>query len=49
VAGGGPPCGGNPNVLIVVLDDTGFGQLGCYGSAPQNHPLLPLIGAIMPN
>ena len=21
-----------PNVLIVVLDDTGFGQLGCYGS-----------------
>src|SRR4051794_36367896 len=23
---------GTPNVLIVVLDDTGFGQLGCYGS-----------------
>jgi hypothetical protein len=23
---------GAPNVLIVVLDDTGFGQLGCYGS-----------------
>src|SRR3954447_3929967 len=22
----------SPNVLIVVLDDTGFGQLGCYGS-----------------
>jgi arylsulfatase A-like enzyme len=22
---------GAPNVLIVVLDDTGFGQLGCYG------------------
>ena len=21
-----------PNILIVVLDDTGFGQLGCYGS-----------------
>lgn len=21
-----------PNVLFVVLDDTGFGQLGCYGS-----------------
>src|ERR1700710_93136 len=21
-----------PNVMIVVLDDTGFGQLGCYGS-----------------
>jgi arylsulfatase A-like enzyme len=23
---------GTPNVLMVVLDDTGFGQLGCYGS-----------------
>jgi arylsulfatase A-like enzyme len=23
---------GAPNVLIVVLDDTGYGQLGCYGS-----------------
>jgi arylsulfatase len=23
---------GSPNVLIIVLDDTGFGQLGCYGS-----------------
>ena len=21
-----------PNVLTIVLDDTGFGQLGCYGS-----------------
>ena len=26
------PVPGAPNVLIVVLDDTGFGQLGCYGS-----------------
>jgi len=23
---------GAPNVLMIVLDDTGFGQLGCYGS-----------------
>ncbi len=23
---------GSPNVVFVVLDDTGFGQLGCYGS-----------------
>jgi arylsulfatase len=23
---------GSPNVLTIVLDDTGFGQLGCYGS-----------------
>src|SRR5215203_2988719 len=26
------PVPGTPNVLMVVLDDTGFGQLGCYGS-----------------
>ncbi len=26
-----------PNVLFIVLDDTGFGQLGCYGS-PINTP-----------
>ena len=23
---------GAPNILMVVLDDTGYGQLGCYGS-----------------
>ena len=28
---------GSPNVLFIVLDDTGFGQLGCYGS-PINTP-----------
>ena len=27
-----PPAGA-PNVLVVVLDDTGFAQLGCFGSA----------------
>jgi arylsulfatase len=25
-----PPAGA-PNVLLILLDDTGFGQLGCYG------------------
>jgi arylsulfatase A-like enzyme len=28
---------GAPNVLFIVIDDTGFGQLGCYG-APINTP-----------
>jgi arylsulfatase A-like enzyme len=28
---------GAPNVLFIVLDDVGFGQLGCYGS-PINTP-----------
>jgi arylsulfatase A-like enzyme len=28
-----PPAGlGGPNVVMIVLDDTGFGHLGCYGS-----------------
>jgi arylsulfatase A-like enzyme len=30
---------GTPNVLFIVIDDTGFGQLGCYGS-PINTPNL---------
>jgi len=28
---------GAPNLLFIVPDDTGFGQLGCYGS-PINTP-----------
>jgi arylsulfatase A-like enzyme len=28
---------GAPNVLFIVIDDTGFGQLGCYGG-PINTP-----------
>jgi hypothetical protein len=26
------PAPGAPNVLVVVLDDVGFGDFGCYGS-----------------
>ncbi len=33
---------GAPNVLFIVLDDTGFGQLGCYGS-PISTPNLDAI------
>jgi arylsulfatase A-like enzyme len=35
---------GAPNVLFIVLDDTGFGQLGCYGS-PIRTPNLDGIAA----
>jgi arylsulfatase A-like enzyme len=38
------PAPGTPNVLIVVLDDTGFGQLGCYGS-PIATPHLDALAA----
>ena len=35
---------GAPNVLMVVLDDTGFGQLGCYGS-PIETPNFDALAA----
>jgi arylsulfatase A-like enzyme len=35
---------GAPNVLFIVLDDTGFGQLGCYGS-PINTPNINKLAA----
>ena len=35
---------GAPNVVFIVLDDTGFGQLGCYGS-PIETPSLDRIAA----
>ena len=35
---------GAPNVLFIILDDTGFGQLGCYGS-PIRTPNLDALAA----
>src|SRR6516164_3324410 len=35
---------GAPNVLFIILDDTGFGQLGCYGS-PISTPNLDALAA----
>ncbi len=35
---------GAPNVLFVVLDDTGFGHLGCYGS-PIETPNFDALAA----
>jgi arylsulfatase len=35
---------GAANVLFIVLDDTGFGHLGCYGS-PINTPNLDALAA----
>jgi arylsulfatase A-like enzyme len=35
---------GAANVLFIVLDDTGFGQFGCYGS-PINTPNLDKLAA----
>ena len=35
---------GTPNVMFIVLDDTGFGQLGCFGS-PIATPNLDALAA----
>ncbi len=35
---------GMPNVVFVVLDDTGFGQLGCFGSPIETPTLDSLAG-----
>jgi arylsulfatase A-like enzyme len=35
---------GAPNVLFIALDDTGFGQLGCYGS-PIRTPNIDRLAA----
>lgn len=35
---------GSPNVLFLILDDTGYGQLGCYGS-PIETPNLDTLAA----
>jgi arylsulfatase len=35
---------GAPNVLYIVLDDTGFGHLGCYGS-PIHTPNIDALAA----
>src|SRR5215204_5631373 len=35
---------GSPNVLFIILDDTGYGQLGCYGS-PIRTPNLDRLAS----
>jgi arylsulfatase A-like enzyme len=35
---------GSPNVLVIVLDDTGYGQLGCYGG-PIATPNIDTLAA----
>ncbi len=42
---------GAPNVLFIVLDDTGFGQIGCYGSpiATPNFDALAASGLLYSN
>ena len=36
--------GTSPNVLVILLDDTGFGNFGCYGST-INTPNIDLLAS----
>ena len=38
------PPAGSPNVLMIVLDDVGYGHLGCYGS-PIETPNIDALAA----
>lgn len=38
------PADGSPNVLVIVLDDVGFGQLGCYGGSIRT-PVMDSLAA----
>lgn len=39
-----PPRASGPNVVVVVLDDVGFAQLGCYGSSIATPHMDALAG-----
>jgi arylsulfatase A len=40
-----PEPGGRPNVLLVISDDQGYGDLGCYGSDTVRTPQLDRLAA----
>ena len=35
---------GSPNVVVILLDDTGFGHFGCYGSTIETPNFDRLAG-----
>ena len=47
----GAAADGKPNVVVILLDDTGFGSLGCYGSeiATPNMDALATDGVLFTN
>ncbi len=34
-----------PNVVLIVVDDLGYGDLGCYGASPSRTPFLDRLAA----
>ncbi len=38
---------GAPNVVLIVLDDLGFGQLGCDAGPPKQERIDEIIQTVM--
>ena len=38
------PGGTAPNIVVVLLDDVGFAQFGCFGSDIDTLHTLPMLG-----
>jgi arylsulfatase B len=36
---------GNPNVIFIVVDDLGYGELGCYGGKDISTPQIDALAA----
>ena len=40
------PCGSRPNVLLILLDNLGYGEPGCYGGGELRGAPTPRIDAL---
>ncbi len=44
-AAGEPPAGGRPNIVLILIDDMGWADTGCYGSRYYETPNIDRLAA----